>query len=204
MRDLGHRARQIFDAGVAAVDPYVAVTKHLRRRPDHLLLGDTVRIERAQFDRLLVVGAGKAGARMALAVEHICGDWVDDAWWSSSPIDPPACIISGGETTVTLGENAGTGGRNQELALAAALDIAGLEGVGILSGGTDGIDGPTDAAGAVAYGDTLSRARAIGLAPASALDRHDAYPVFAALGDLLVTGSTGTNVMDIHLVLIDR
>lgn len=117
------------------------------------------------------------------------------------PVAPPACLISGGETTVTLG-GAGKGGRNQEFALAAALDIAGAEGVAIFSGGTDGTDGPTDAAGAVALGDTAARARALGLDPAAALDDNDAYPLFDRLGDLVRIGPTGTNVMDVHLVLV--
>jgi glycerate 2-kinase len=120
---------------------------------------------------------------------------------SGAPIAPPACVISGGETTVTIRSN-GKGGRNQEFVLAAALDIAGLERVVVLSAGTDGTDGPTDAAGAVADGDTVTRAHAQGLEPAHFLRRNDSYPFFAALEDLLITGPTGTNVMDIHLLLI--
>lgn len=117
------------------------------------------------------------------------------------PVEPPVCLISGGETTVTLCPGHGTGGRNQEFALAAALDIAGLENVVILSGGTDGTDGPTDAAGALADGFTVTRAAALGLSAKDALARHDAYPFFDALGDLLKTGPTNTNVMDVRLVL---
>jgi glycerate 2-kinase len=98
---------------------------------------------------------------------------------SGNPTKPPVCFISGGETTVTL-KGKGKGGRNQELSLAAALDIAGLADVVILSAGTDGTDGPTDAAGAFA----------------------DAYPFFERLGDLIITGPTRTNVMDIRLVLV--
>ena len=113
------------------------------------------------------------------------------------PIRPPACVISGGETTVTLKED-GLGGRNQELVLSAALDIAGLLNTVVFSAGTDGIDGPTDAAGALADGDTLRRkpdARAY-------LDRNDSYHYFETLGDLVSTGPTHTNVMDVHLVLV--
>jgi hydroxypyruvate reductase len=120
---------------------------------------------------------------------------------SGEPLAPPACVISGGETTVTL-RGTGTGGRNQEFALAAALDIAGLESVVVLSGGTDGTDGPTDAAGAVADGQTVTRARAHGLDPEAFLHRHDSYHFFHVLDDLLITGPTGTNVMDIHLLLV--
>lgn len=113
------------------------------------------------------------------------------------PVAPPACIVSGGETTVTLRGN-GKGGRNQEFALAAAIDLAGLEDVLILSAGTDGTDGPTDAAGAMADGATLARSRR---SAAESLARHDSYPFFEELGDLIVTGATGTNVMDLHLIL---
>jgi len=116
------------------------------------------------------------------------------------PVKPPACVISGGETTVTMRDGQhGKGGRNQEFALAAAIDAAGLEDILILSAGTDGTDGPTDAAGAMADGDTVSRAN--GMAD-DALREHDAYPLFDELGDLVMTGSTGTNVMDLHLILV--
>jgi glycerate 2-kinase len=119
------------------------------------------------------------------------------------PLAPPACVISGGETTVTI-RGDGTGGRNQEFALAAALDIAGLASVVVLSAGTDGTDGPTDAAGAIADGTTVARARKRGLDPRQFLRRNDAYHFFTALDDLLITGPTGTNVMDVHLVLVGR
>jgi hydroxypyruvate reductase len=117
------------------------------------------------------------------------------------PLKPPCCIISGGETTVTI-RGEGLGGRNQEFALAAALDIAGLENVVTLSGGTDGTDGPTDAAGAVADGATVRRAEKLGLSAAGFLARNDSYHFFEALGDLVKTGPTGTNVMDVRLVMV--
>jgi hydroxypyruvate reductase len=120
---------------------------------------------------------------------------------SGYPVKPPACLITGGETTVTL-KGKGKGGRNQEFALAAALDIAGLPGVVVLSAGTDGTDGPTDAAGALADGDTVKRAVALGLTPRAALDANDAYPFFQRLGDLVMTGPTRTNVMDVRLVMV--
>ena len=122
---------------------------------------------------------------------------------SERPLPLPACVIAGGETTVTLSEGHGKGGRNQELALAAARVIAGLPGALVLSAGTDGNDGPTDAAGAVADGGTLARAAAKGLDAGAYLAAHDAYTFFEALGDgLLVTGPTGTNVMDVALVMV--
>lgn len=120
---------------------------------------------------------------------------------SGSPLRAPACIVSGGETTVTI-RGTGRGGRNQEFALAAALDIAGQEGVAVLSAGTDGTDGPTDATGAIALHDTVARARNLGLDPRRHLDDNDAYPFFDALDDLIITGPTGTNVMDVHLVVL--
>ena len=113
------------------------------------------------------------------------------------PVRPPACIVTGGETTVTI-KGDGLGGRNQEFVLAAALDIAGLPRVVIFSAGTDGTDGPTDAAGAIADGRTLARnpdAR-------RSLDRNDSYHYFQPLGDLVITGPTNTNVMDVHLILV--
>lgn len=120
---------------------------------------------------------------------------------SNHPISPPACIISGGETTVTI-RGKGLGGRNQEFALAAALDIQELEGVVILSGGTDGTDGPTDAAGAIADADTVRRALELGFDANAYLDDNDSYHFFGKLGDLLTTGPTNTNVMDLRLILV--
>ncbi|NIP56981.1 MAG: glycerate kinase, partial [Gemmatimonadetes bacterium] len=113
----------------------------------------------------------------------------------------PVCLVAAGETTVTV-RGPGRGGRNQELALGAALELDGVDGAVLASLGTDGIDGPTDAAGAVVDGTTLPRARARGLDPREALERNDAYPFFHSLGDLLVTGPTGTNVMDVVVTLV--
>ncbi|HHY32138.1 MAG TPA: glycerate kinase [Firmicutes bacterium] len=120
---------------------------------------------------------------------------------SDRPVPRPACVLAGGETTVTL-KGAGLGGRNQELALAAALDIEGLDGVLVMAVGTDGTDGPTDAAGAIAFGDTVARAREAGLDPRAYLRDNDSYHFFDALGDLVITGPTRTNVMDIIAVLV--
>jgi glycerate 2-kinase len=115
----------------------------------------------------------------------------------------PVCILSGGETTVKLPAEHGLGGRNQEFVLAMAheLEREGLAGVAVLSGGTDGEDGPTDAAGAMASAETLARAGLLGLNPGDYLLRHDAYHFFEAVGGLLKTGLTGTNVMDVHVIL---
>jgi hydroxypyruvate reductase len=105
-------------------------------------------------------------------------------------------LIAGGETTVTLRGN-GKGGRNQELALGAVEELRGLKNIMLISLATDGDDGPTDAAGAVVTGETARMAAALGLNPADFLARNDAYPFFEALGDLLKTGPTGTNVNDL-------
>jgi glycerate 2-kinase len=119
---------------------------------------------------------------------------------SGRPVKRPACVISGGETTVTIKGN-GLGGRNQEFALAAAMDIAAISGVLMLSGGTDGSDGPTNAAGALCDGTTIARAEKLGLNAADFLARNDSYHFFEPLGDLIKTGPTGTNVMDVRLAL---
>ncbi len=117
------------------------------------------------------------------------------------PVPRPACVISGGETTAVIKGN-GLGGRNQEFVLVAATAIDGLAPVVILSGGTDGTDGPTDAAGALTDGGTIARARNLGIDAKSYLDRNDSYHFFENLGDLLVTGPTLTNVMDLRLLLV--
>ena len=122
----------------------------------------------------------------------------------NEPIPPPACILVGGETTVTLGDNPGMGGRNQEfvLAMLERLSADGMRDVAVLSGGTDGEDGPTDAAGAVADGETWAKATTAGLSVPDHLARHNAYPFFDAVGGLLRTGPTGTNVADVRVVLV--
>lgn len=111
----------------------------------------------------------------------------------------PACVISGGEVTVKV-LNGGTGGRNQQFALHCATRIAG-EPIAILSAGTDGIDGNSPASGAIVDGTTMGRAMALDLSPMKALDGFDAYPLFEALGDAIVTGPTGNNVRDLRLLL---
>jgi glycerate-2-kinase len=116
-------------------------------------------------------------------------------------LEGPVCLISGGETTVTV-KGKGKGGRNTELALSFALEIDGVEGITLLSAGTDGTDGPTDAAGAVVDSETIKKARARGLDPLLFLDDNDSYTFFHQTGELLITGPTGTNVMDIQIVIV--
>jgi len=133
-----------------------------------------------------------AGAHAAMARQISSTD---------EPIKRPACLISGGETTVTVRGN-GKGGRNQEFCLAAAQEIAGLENVVVFSAGTDGEDGPTDAAGAMVDGTTIDRARRQGLDSEDYLARNDSYNFFDKLGELVKTGSTKTNVIDLRLVIV--
>lgn len=117
-------------------------------------------------------------------------------------VSPPACILSGGETTVTM-EIGGKGGRNQEFVLKCALESQGMDRMAVLSGGTDGTDGPTDAAGGLVDPFTVKRAKALGLDAAYHLQAHDAYPLLEAVGDLYKTGPTLTNVMDLRIILVE-
>jgi hydroxypyruvate reductase len=122
---------------------------------------------------------------------------------SGNPIALPACVLSGGETTVTL-QGDGKGGRNTEFALASAIALEGKKHVIVLSGGTDGTDGPTDAAGALADGETVARARKRNLDPLDYLRRNDSYTFFKTLNGLVTTGPTRTNVMDVCVMLLRR
>lgn len=164
---------------------------------NRLALDAAARHARQLGFRTLVLSSAIAGETREIARMHAA--IAREAAESGRPVKPPACIITGGETTVTL-RGDGLGGRNQEFVLAAALDIAGLDNVVVFSAGTDGTDGPTDAAGAIADGDTLSRkpdARRY-------LDNNDSYHYFEALGDLVITGPTNTNVADVRILLIGR
>jgi glycerate 2-kinase len=141
-----------------------------------------------------VEGEAREAGRVAAALAK--GVWAD-----GDPLPPPACLIWGGETTVTV-RGDGRGGRNQELALAAAIALDGWPGVTLLALATDGGDGPTDAAGAVVTGETAAAARRLGLDPRAALARNDSYPLLAALGAHVRTGPTGTNVNDLLFILV--
>lgn len=177
-------------------------------RTQNVIVGSNIAAARAAKERASALGynslilstsiggetGGAAKLHAAIAREVVS---------SGNPVDAPACIISGGETTVTI-RGDGTGGRNQEFALALAVDIDGLENVLVLSGGTDGTDGPTDAAGAIADGSTMERARKLGLDANRHLRENDSYNFFKPLGDLLMTGPTNTNVMDLRVVLVSK
>jgi glycerate 2-kinase len=120
---------------------------------------------------------------------------------SGNPVPKPAGIVAGGEATVTV-TGKGKGGRNQEIALAAALGLNGLEGVALASFSTDGVDGPTDAAGAILDGRTLKRAEKMSLDAEKFLANNDSYNFFLKLGDLIFTGPTGTNVNDVSVIVV--
>ncbi len=172
----------------------------------HVVVGSNRLAACAAVDR-----AHELGFNALLLSTYVEGEAREVAWVAAAlakgvrahgdPLSPPACLVWGGETTVTI-RGRGKGGRNQELALAAALALEGWPGVLVMALATDGTDGPTDGAGAVVTGETVARARAMGLDPWAALEDNDSYPFFDALGDLLRTGPTGTNVNDLLFVLV--
>jgi glycerate 2-kinase len=137
----------------------------------------------------------------AREIAHIYTAIAKEILKTGQPIAAPACVIAGGETTVTV-RGKGKGGRNQELALAGAIQLSGWGKVVLFSGGTDGTDGPTDAAGAVADSHTMERSEKAGLSAIEFLKRNDAYHFFKPLDDLVMTGPTGTNVADVAFVMV--
>jgi len=176
---------------------------------DHRILGSNAQSLRASEEaaisagyRVLNLGSFIEGETSQVAIA--CAGIVRSILRDRTPIDPPCCILIGGETTVSLGPNPGNGGRNQEFVL-ALLHKLGLDAgnrVWVISAGTDGEDGPTDAAGAAGGIELLQAAARLGLEPANYLRRHDAYSFFEQTGGLVHTGLTGTNVMDIRIILI--
>jgi hydroxypyruvate reductase len=176
-------------------DPVFARVRNAIVGSNRLALAAAAARARALGYRTLVLSSEIQGEAREIARMHAA--IASEIARTGHPIKPPACIVTGGETTVTL-RGDGLGGRAQEFALAAALDIAGLENVVVFCAGTDGSDGPTDAAGAVADGQTLGRkpdARGY-------LNRNDSYHYFEALNDLVITGPTNTNVMDVCIMLV--
>ena len=137
--------------------------------------------------------AGEEGQRFGALAKNIVRE--------GTPLQRPCCVVAGGETTVTVTGN-GTGGRAQEFAAAAALEIADLAKVWVVAIGTDGTDGPTDAAGAVIDGHTVARAKRLSVDLKGALKRHNTYPALKKLHQLILTGPTGTNVNDLYLLLV--
>jgi hydroxypyruvate reductase/glycerate 2-kinase len=187
------------------------------------LIPETPKEENTIFDNVenIIIGSNKKALKAAkikaeslgLKTEIISsevtgearevGKWLADIARSKrSDSNRLNCLISGGETTVTVKGN-GKGGRNMELALSFAMEIEGIEGITLLSAGTDGTDGPTDAAGAIVDGETLKKARASGLNPEEYLNNNDSYNFFKKINGLFITGPTGTNVMDIQIMVIE-
>ncbi len=174
-----------------------------------------VTLELVASNRLALEAAAKRAAELGLAPDVVevplageavtAGASVADSLLNNcvrlsipQPTKRPLCRIWGGETTVSLGDHpTGLGGRSQELALAAARTLSGRPGVTLLAAGTDGRDGPTDAAGAIVDGTTWTAISTAGRSPEHDLVRHDAYPALASVGALVKPGLTGTNVMDI-------
>ncbi len=155
-------------------------------------------LKSAGLNTLLLTSAMEGEARH---VGVMLASIAREVFMSGNPVPKPAGIIAGGETTVTV-TGKGLGGRNQEIALAAALKLSRMDGVAVASLSTDGVDGPTDAAGAIADGKTLTRAAKIGLNPEGFLAENDSYNFFSRLGDLIFTGPTGTNVNDVSVIVV--
>ncbi len=175
-------------------------------KTDHLIIGSNMEAILASQNKAeslhyntIVLSSMIEGETKDVAKVHIA--IAKEILKTGHPLPTPACILSGGETTVTI-KGKGKGGRNQEFVLASAMDIAGMENIVVLSGGTDGNDGPTDAAGAMADNCTLKRAEALGLDPVAFLNGNDSYHFFQKLDDLLMTGPTNTNVMDLRVILV--
>ena len=154
--------------------------------------------ERLGYD-VVVLPYPLEGEASVVAVDYIV--YIKEIQLKRSPQGSSICLLSGGETTVTLG-GSGKGGRNQEFALAAALQLKGTKDITLLSAGTDGTDGPTDAAGAFVDETSILRAQSLGLNPQGYLDNNDSYTFFNTLGDLYKIGPTNTNVMDLQIALI--
>ncbi len=175
-------------------------------RVRHLIVGNVVQAAEAAVDAARGLGFHAAVGATAVQGEaaeagKVLAAMLAEMAHRNRPLPRPACFVFGGETTVTLGNKHGLGGRNQELALAAVPHIAGLKDAWLISFATDGGDGPTDAAGAAADGETLSRARNLGLSPLRFLQMHDSYRFWETVGGLLKTGPTNTNVNDLTLLL---
>jgi hydroxypyruvate reductase len=199
--------RRLIEAGLAgrieetpkAGDPCFRHTRNVIVGSNRLAVDAAARKARELGYRPLVLSTMIEGETRDIALMHAA--IAREIVATGRPVRPPAAVISGGETTVTL-RGKGLGGRNQEFALAAAIALEAVPGVLAFSAGTDGTDGPTDAAGAMADGRTLSRAAALGLDARRALADNDSYHFFQPLGDLVMTGPTGTNVMDVRLMLV--
>jgi hydroxypyruvate reductase len=199
LTSLPREVLEMLDGTIAGTEPETPKPHQATQVPHHIVLrnADALAAAAAEARRRNyfadIVGTLEGEARDLGA---LLGQRVRDA-------APGGCLLWGGESTVTLGTGAGHGGRSQELALSAARAMAGGS-ASLLAAGTDGRDGPTDAAGAIVDGTTLDRLRAAGHDPEAALERHNAYPALDSAGALFRPGLTGTNVMDVVIALRPR
>jgi len=199
---------EVFRKGVQGLIPDTPKEKgHIFRNVENIIIGS---------NRIALEAAKKKAEALGLHTEiissELTGEAKDVAQWLAAEAQKRRsaevqnsrkrlCLICGGETTVTV-RGSGLGGRNTELALAFSMAIAGIDGITLLSAGTDGTDGPTDAAGAVVDGDTIKKAKAAGIDPDVYLNNNDSYNFFKKAEGLFITGPTGTNVMDLQIVIL--
>jgi glycerate-2-kinase len=206
-RALPQRVRQHLDRGCQGFTSETPKPgSSLFRRVHHHIVGNN-----AMAVMAVTCAAREAGLRTLVHTPAITGEAREagrrfgalarDIVHEGKPLQRPCCVVAGGETTVTV-TGKGTGGRAQEFATAAALEIAGLAKVWVVAIGTDGTDGPTDAAGAVIDGNTVARAQRLSVDLKGALKRHNTYPALKRLHQLIITGPTGTNVNDLYLLLV--
>lgn len=182
--------RNVFHAAIIAVDPYASVKPHNAKiRTSY---------KKGKFDKLILIGFGKASCPMAEAVHDELRDLITEGL----VITKYGHCKGNSRGAITVHE-AGLCGRNAELALSFALTVQGIDGISFLSSDTNGTDGPTDAAGAFVNGKTVTQARHLGLDPEDYLCNNDSYNFFKRINSLFITGPTGTNVMDIQMVIIE-
>lgn len=193
------RVPSVFEETPKPSDPVFARVQNLIVGSNRQAIDAAARRARSLGYRTLVLSTFIEGETREIASMHAA--IAKEILASGRPVRAPACILSGGETVVTV-RGKGLGGRNQELVLAAAIALDGFGPATIFSAGTDGIDGPTDAAGAIADETTIARARALGLDARRFLADNDSYHFFEKLKRLIKTGPTGTNVMDIRVLLV--
>ncbi len=191
------RAR--LEAGLrGAIDETPKPGDRIFSRVSHHVIGNNALVTDAAVARAAALGF--PSTLLTRALEGEAREVARDLVTRARRLSAPAGLVAGGETTVTV-HGPGRGGRCQELALAAAIELDGSSDVVLLAGGTDGTDGPTDAAGGIVDGGTVARLRAAGVDPRAALDANDAHAALAASGDLLVSGPTCSNLLDLYLVL---
>ena len=206
-RAVPQRVRRHLDRGCQGlVSETPKPGSHLFRRVHHHIVGNNAAAVAA-----VARAAREAGLRTLVQRPTLTGEAQDEGKRfgvlaknivrAGKPLQRPCCVVAGGETTVTV-TGKGTGGRAQEFAAAAALEIADLAKVWVVAIGTDGTDGPTDAAGAVIDGHTVARAKRLSVDLKGALKRHNTYPALKKLHQLILTGPTGTNVNDLYLLLV--